>query len=449
MNWVRALFVATLASLATLPARSAWADDSVPRAAASQHFDRGLSLAKQGDLVAALEEFETAYALSPHYSVLYNLGQTHAALGDPVAAVGAFEQYLAQGADRVPTARRTEVASLVERLRRRIGSLELVVRPEDVDVHIDGRKLDSKALGGPIPLNVGTHGLSVSRAGYTQQSKPVEIAGESTTRMAIHLDREQSDRGNGYIQVSCPLVDMSVTVGGRRLATTPVDAPLPFPAGDTAIVFERPGYVRSERPIVVPKGRVLVVSCKPRPDASWRGPTGRLTVETSEPSARIEVDGIAYDSRRLPVGRHVVEIEHAGFRPWRQDVSVSDNGDHRVFVNLQPTKERVAEQDAAARRQRNWALGFGIAGLGLSTAATTLYIWNSGRHSEWLDDRHALDEKLTSGAPPGDLVDEVSSMRARAVDIQQTDDVVGGLAIVGGAALVTSVVLWLTADREP
>ena len=54
---------------------------------AARHFDRGYLLAQQGSLEAAIAEFKQAYALSPHPSVLYNLGQAYAASGRAVEAV--------------------------------------------------------------------------------------------------------------------------------------------------------------------------------------------------------------------------------------------------------------------------------------------------------------------------------------------------------------------------
>ena len=76
------------------------ADDA--QKAADAHFTRGLSLAGRGDYVASLAEFEEAYRLAPAWQVLFNLGVVHEKLAEPVAAVEAFEAYLAQGGGAVP-----------------------------------------------------------------------------------------------------------------------------------------------------------------------------------------------------------------------------------------------------------------------------------------------------------------------------------------------------------
>src|SRR5437016_3560393 len=76
------------------------ADDS--RDAARTHYARGLELAGQGAFEAALQEFSEAYAVSPQFTVLYNIGQAEVALGRPIEAIGTFSEYLHDGQERVP-----------------------------------------------------------------------------------------------------------------------------------------------------------------------------------------------------------------------------------------------------------------------------------------------------------------------------------------------------------
>src|SRR4051794_1081194 len=80
---------------------------------ARAHFQAGLARAEQGNLSAALVEFEAAYTISPHFSVLYNIGQARSTLGRPVEAVAAFERYLADGGQQITPSRRQEVEALL------------------------------------------------------------------------------------------------------------------------------------------------------------------------------------------------------------------------------------------------------------------------------------------------------------------------------------------------
>src|SRR5258705_390151 len=79
---------------------------------AREHFQAGLADAQRGDVVAALREFETAYRIRPHFSVLYNIGQARSTLGRPVEAVEAFERYLSDGGAQVSDERKRDVEVL-------------------------------------------------------------------------------------------------------------------------------------------------------------------------------------------------------------------------------------------------------------------------------------------------------------------------------------------------
>ena len=62
------------------------ADSTPATEQARAHFQRGVDYYTEGDLAAALVEFERAYALQPAYRLLYNLGQVTYELRDYAAA---------------------------------------------------------------------------------------------------------------------------------------------------------------------------------------------------------------------------------------------------------------------------------------------------------------------------------------------------------------------------
>src|SRR5205085_11735476 len=123
----------------------------VAPAEASRHFERGYLLAQQGSLEEAISEFNQAYALQPHPSVLYNLGQAYAASGRAVEAVETLSRFLEQ-APAGDRERRSQAAALMEYQTQRIGLLSLTVSPEDATISIDGVALGHAPLPGPIPL---------------------------------------------------------------------------------------------------------------------------------------------------------------------------------------------------------------------------------------------------------------------------------------------------------
>ena len=136
-------------------ARFASADEA--RDAAGAHYARGIALARNGGYEAALQEFNAAYALSPEFSVLYNLGQAQMALDRPTEAIELFTRYLAEGKERIPDARRQRVEELMTSLRSRLATLSITTDRPSARIDVDGRDVGATPLDQPIRVDAGTH----------------------------------------------------------------------------------------------------------------------------------------------------------------------------------------------------------------------------------------------------------------------------------------------------
>ena len=127
------------------------------KAAAKVHFQKGVAAFNERRYADAAEEFDTAYRLSPAYVVLYNIGQVNVALGNPVEAVQAFDEYLKQGASGIAASRRDEVQAEIEEQRSHIGTLNIVSHPEQAEIRIDGKLVGTSPLGAPVRVKAGHH----------------------------------------------------------------------------------------------------------------------------------------------------------------------------------------------------------------------------------------------------------------------------------------------------
>jgi hypothetical protein len=99
--------------------RPGHADD--PREVAFGHYERGLDLVQKQDYQGALREFTAAYDISPHFAVLYNIGQCQVRLGRLPEAVDALSRYLGDGRYLVPADRRRQVGDQVAELSARLN----------------------------------------------------------------------------------------------------------------------------------------------------------------------------------------------------------------------------------------------------------------------------------------------------------------------------------------
>jgi hypothetical protein len=150
---------------------------------AHEHFSLGVKLYADGDFGPALAQFQRAYALKPHFRVLYNIAQCQFELRDYVAARAALRRYLAEGGSTALDAeRRTRVEADLADMGRRIAEVDIQSNVRGAVVYIDGRKIGTTPLSQPIEVSEGQRSVSVeSSAGGTKQRSLLLVGGERQT----------------------------------------------------------------------------------------------------------------------------------------------------------------------------------------------------------------------------------------------------------------------------
>ena len=171
-----------MASASAAPARAAAGD---PREQAAAHYARGIDLAKQGLYEAALEQFNQAYATSPHFAVLYNIGQAQIALGRPLAAIEALATYLRDGAEKVPLSRREQVQAQIALLEAKLGELTISTERPGVAIRVDDRDIGRTPLYQPIRLAAGTHTITATPPDGAQITRVVTLAEAERRRLEL------------------------------------------------------------------------------------------------------------------------------------------------------------------------------------------------------------------------------------------------------------------------
>ena len=160
-------------------------------ASAKQAFDQGLELVRQARFREAIAAFETAYRLSPHYAVLYNISQSHARLGDLPQAVLYLERYLAEGGLSIPESQRVEREQQLAVLKRErdskagaepTDSVPLTVACDlpQVQAWVDG-VLQPEAFPATFLLPPGRHTLELRRRGYATDTRELTLAGAAVS----------------------------------------------------------------------------------------------------------------------------------------------------------------------------------------------------------------------------------------------------------------------------
>jgi len=179
-------------------------EDATEQARASFH--EGVELFKEGSFEGALASFQKANQISPSYRVLYNIAQTYFELHDYVNSYTTFKDYLRQGGDEIPAARRTQVEDLNQKLEKRIAYLEIACNLNDADIRVDDISVGKSPLASPVLVNAGPRRLSAVKPGYPVAARILTVAG--------------SDRSEVKLEIVTPL-----DVRPSKLATAPTATP--------------------------------------------------------------------------------------------------------------------------------------------------------------------------------------------------------------------------------
>ena len=165
---------------------------------AHERFSLAVKLYADGDFGPALAQFERAYALKPHFRVLYNIAQCHFELRDYVPARAALRRYLAEGGASLDAERRARVEADLADMGRRIAQVDIESNVRGAVVYVDGRKVGTTPLSQPIEVSEGQRAVSVeSSAQGTKQRSLLLVGGERQT-VTVNFELIAPEVATGY-----------------------------------------------------------------------------------------------------------------------------------------------------------------------------------------------------------------------------------------------------------
>jgi hypothetical protein len=186
------------------------------------HFNAGVALLqdpKAPRYEEAYREFKTAYAISPSYKILSNLGLCAMKIERDSEAINAFQAYLKEAPDLKP-----EEKAQMERdlLTLKTGHVEVTVSSDppgativDARTPIEGQEVRnsygeltaSKELG----LRHGHHIITARLRGYQDQTWEFDAAGSAMSPHVFHMEMAQS---NAVVMVKERPLSTGVVVSG-------------------------------------------------------------------------------------------------------------------------------------------------------------------------------------------------------------------------------------------
>ena len=182
------LFVAFVLLALLIGIASSARAETDAKAAAREHFQKGVAAFDERRFAEASEEFEAAYRLSPAFVVLYNIAQVDVILGRSVEAVDAFDKYLKQGASAISAERRREVQAEIEKQAARIGTIAVRSSPAGAELRVDGALVGKSPLAHPLRVTAGRHTVGAILDGHTPVVREVDVAGRAEIALELLLE---------------------------------------------------------------------------------------------------------------------------------------------------------------------------------------------------------------------------------------------------------------------
>lgn len=187
------------------------------------HFQAAHAAEERGDWTTAIDEYERAYKLAPHPSVLFNMAAAHEKLGHWRKAAELLQQYLrdSPGADD-----RATVEGRIERFRDR-PSRVMVRFPPGATLFVDGQPRGE--IPAELDLPAGLHHFHAERDADTSADQAIVLEYGDPVEPAFELEKAPP-----------------VTPGGGRPPTLVIGAALGLATGlaselDTTVALSLAG----------------------------------------------------------------------------------------------------------------------------------------------------------------------------------------------------------------
>ena len=168
-------------------ATPAWAAEVVISDEARAHFSAGVNLLQDPDgarYEEAYREFKAAYATSPSWKILGNLGLSAMKLERDSEAIDAIKKYLAEGGKRIDAEERAQFQRDLSTLESGVAQLVLQTEPPGAIIEDERRPASGQVIqnsysaNGPLQIGVrpGRHRFTAKLAGRVDAVWEVELS---------------------------------------------------------------------------------------------------------------------------------------------------------------------------------------------------------------------------------------------------------------------------------
>lgn len=157
---------------------------------AKAEYEAGKILFEANDFENAVIKFEKAYELSKDPRILWNIAVCQKELRKYTRMQGTIRRMLNEGGDVLNDQDKKDAAEIVETAQAFITPLKIEVNESGADIFIDGEKAGVSPLVLPVPVDVGTRKIRVSKNGFKEFNESIVAAGGAEMVRNIKLEKE-------------------------------------------------------------------------------------------------------------------------------------------------------------------------------------------------------------------------------------------------------------------
>jgi hypothetical protein len=158
-----------------------------PGKEAEEHYLRGKSLLKGGDVKGAYLEYRASWDLKQSYDIAANLGNLELEQGMPRDAAEHLAFALRTVAVNVPEDRVAAIRGLLDRARKLVGTASVKVNIAGAEILVDGIAVGRSPLAGEIFVDPGKRTIEARLSPYTPAKAVVDVARASTVPVELVL----------------------------------------------------------------------------------------------------------------------------------------------------------------------------------------------------------------------------------------------------------------------
>lgn len=301
---------------------------SDPKDLARDHFERGLKLAQEGALDAALAEFLASRKLFPTRGNTKDAALLLVRLRRFGEALDMFNALL-HDFPNLSDADRREAGRQIAELDKRVGTVSLEVSIGGAAVSIDGQNVGSSPLG-PVHLSEGSHVVRAYHEGFAPFEERIEVVGGAHLRVPMRLvaltlaGRLHVGEASGR--------PAHVVIDGVTVGTAPWESSVS--PGRHVVLLKGKGDLGTQPASVDVKANGLATITLALEPLDCR-----LRAEPTPPGALVALDGVQVGhgvwKGRLRCGHHRIEVAEDGFLAARRNVNLRKSRPATVSISLE------------------------------------------------------------------------------------------------------------------